>query len=130
MASWKSPCIPSSHLLSFNVPLPMPLENRSASELILDSHAHNSPTAKSSRPSFDSVEIWNFLNFTDDSHPIHLHMVRFQILDRRNFEPEYYYKQGKVQYNGPVVPPLPNELGWKDTVQVHPGTVTLIITKF
>ena len=108
----------------------MPLENRSASELILDSHAHNSPTAKSSRPSFDSVEIWNFLNFTDDSHPIHLHMVRFQILDRRNFEPEYYYKQGKVQYNGPVVPPLPNELGWKDTVQVHPGTVTLIITKF
>ena len=36
-------------------------------------------------PVLDSVEIWELLNFTDDSHPIHLHMVRFQILDRRSF---------------------------------------------
>ena len=56
-------------------------------------------------PALNSVEIWNFLNFTDDSHPIHLHLVRFQILDRRGFEPFYYYTQGKVKYIGPVVPP-------------------------
>ena len=74
-------------------------------------------------PRLDSVEIWNFLNFTDDSHPIHLHLVRFQILDRRGFEPLYYYTQGKVKYIGPSVLPAANEAGWKDTVQAHPGMV-------
>ena len=81
-------------------------------------------------PTLDSVEIWNLLNFTDDSHPIHLHLVRFQILDRRPFEPEYYYKGGRVEYIGPAVPPTPNEAGWKDTVQAHPGMVTRIIARF
>ena len=41
-------------------------------------------------PVLDSVEIWSFVNTTDDSHPIHLHLVRFQILDRRRFEPFFY----------------------------------------
>jgi spore coat protein A len=81
-------------------------------------------------PKLNSVEIWNFLNFTDDSHPIHLHLVRFQILDRRGFEPYYYYTQGKVKYIGPPVPPSPNEAGWKDTVQAQPGMVTRIIARF
>jgi len=81
-------------------------------------------------PKLNSVEIWNFLNFTDDSHPIHLHLVRFQILDRRGFEPYYYYTQGKIKYIGPPVPPAPNEAGWKDTVQAHPGMVTRIIARF
>jgi spore coat protein A len=81
-------------------------------------------------PVLDSVEIWELLNFTDDSHPIHLHMVRFQILDRRSFEPEAYYHGGTIQYIGPVVPPAANEAGWKDTVQAHPGMVTRIIVKF
>jgi len=81
-------------------------------------------------PALDSVEIWSLANFTDDSHPIHLHMVRFQILDRRSFEPELYYKQGKIVYIGAPEPPAANEAGWKDTVQAHPGMVTRIITRF
>ena len=82
------------------------------------------------KPALDSVEIWSLMNFTDDSHPIHLHQVRFQILDRRSFEPEYYYKGGRVVFNGPTVPPAANEMGWKDTVQAHPGMVTRIIVRF
>jgi Multicopper oxidase len=78
-------------------------------------------------PKLNSVEIWNFLNFTDDSHPIHLHMVRFQILDRRSFEPTAYYSGGKIKYIGPAVPPAPNEAGWKDTVQAHPGMVRVAL---
>lgn len=96
--------------------------------MLLNNARWNMPVTEN--PILDSVEIWSLMNFTDDSHPIHLHMVRFQILDRRNFEPEYYYKLGKVHYIGPVVPPAANEMGWKDTVEVHPGTVTRIITKF
>lgn len=81
-------------------------------------------------PALNSVEIWNLMNFTDDSHPIHLHLVRFQILDRRTFEPYLYYTEGKVKYIGPAVPPDPSESGWKDTVQAHPGMITRIIARF
>jgi spore coat protein A len=81
-------------------------------------------------PVLDSTEIWTFINTTDDSHPIHLHLVRFQILDRRRFETFIYQTTGAVRYTGPVVPPDPEEAGWKDTVRAHPKMVTRIIVRF
>ena len=35
------------------------------------------------KPVLNSTEIWELVNLTDDSHPIHLHLVRFQILTQR-----------------------------------------------
>ena len=35
------------------------------------------------KPIINTTEIWNLVNLTDDVHPIHLHLVRFQVLDRR-----------------------------------------------
>ena len=81
-------------------------------------------------PVLDSTEIWSFINTTDDSHPIHLHMVRFQILDRRRFEPFFYQNTGEIRYTGPVTPPAPEEAGWKDTVRAEPKMVTRIIVRF
>jgi spore coat protein A len=81
-------------------------------------------------PVLNSVEIWNLINLTDDSHPIHLHLVRFQILDRRRFEPFFYKTQGVLKYTGAPVPPDANEAGWKDTVRADPGMVTRIIVRF
>jgi spore coat protein A, manganese oxidase len=81
-------------------------------------------------PVLDSTEIWSFINTTDDSHPIHLHLVRFQILDRRRFETFIYQTTGEVRYTGPVTPPDPEEAGWKDTVRAHPKMVTRIIVRF
>jgi spore coat protein A len=81
-------------------------------------------------PRLDSVEIWSFVNTTDDSHPIHLHMVRFQILDRRAFETFTYLTKGEFRWLGPAVPPDHEEAGWKDTVRADPGMVTRIIVKF
>jgi spore coat protein A len=81
-------------------------------------------------PVLDSTEIWTFLNTTDDTHPIHLHLVRFQILDRRRFEPFLYHARGEVRYTGPVMPPAPEEAGWKDTVRAEAKTVTRIIVQF
>ena len=81
-------------------------------------------------PALDSVEIWSFINTTDDSHPIHLHLVRFQILDRRRFEPFFYQTAGEVRYTGPATPPEPEEAGWKDTVRADPRMVTRIIVRF
>jgi spore coat protein A len=81
-------------------------------------------------PVLDSIEIWNLINLTDDAHPIHLHLVRFQILDRRAFNIAAYWATGEVKYTGAVVPHEPVESGWKDTVRADPGMVTRIIIRF
>jgi spore coat protein A len=82
------------------------------------------------KPVLNSTEIWSFINLTDDSHPIHLHMVRFQILDRRPFDLSVYQLTRKVIFTGPPIASTANDLGWKDTVRVDPMTVTRIIVKF
>jgi len=81
-------------------------------------------------PVLNSVEIWNLMNVTDDSHPIHLHLVRFQILDRRSFDTFAFQYRNTLRYRGPAVPPEPSEAGWKDTVRADPGMVTRIIIPF
>jgi spore coat protein A len=82
------------------------------------------------KPVLNTTEIWSFLNLTDDSHPIHLHMVRFQILDRTPFDLTVYQLTRKIVPTGPPIALAANELGWKDTVRVDPMTVTRIIVKF
>jgi spore coat protein A len=96
---------------------------------MLLTNAHwNMPVTEN--PVLDSVEIWNLINLTDDSHPIHLHLVRFQILDRRAFDIPSYQRTGEFKYSGPALPPEPGEAGWKDTVRADPGMVTRIIIRF
>jgi spore coat protein A len=82
------------------------------------------------KPLLDSTEIWELVNLTDDTHPIHLHMVRFQILDRRRFDDFQYLTAGTLRYLGAVMAPDPNEMGWKDTVRAPAKTVTRIIVPF
>jgi spore coat protein A len=81
-------------------------------------------------PELDSVEIWSFANTTADIHPIHLHLVRFQVLDRQSFNADEYLLSGKLNYVGVPSPPPPGDRGWKDTVQTYPETVTRIIVRF
>jgi spore coat protein A len=82
------------------------------------------------KPVLHTTEIWELLNLTDDSHPIHLHLVRFQILDRRRFDTFEFQSKDTLRYTGPARPPEPNEMGWKDTVRTDPGMVTRIIIPF
>jgi spore coat protein A len=81
-------------------------------------------------PVIDTVEIWNLINLTDDSHPIHLHLVRFQILDRRRFAVDEYRATKSLRYTGQAIPPAAGDAGWKDTVRADPGMVTRIIVRF
>ncbi|HTU36338.1 MAG TPA: multicopper oxidase [Candidatus Acidoferrum sp.] len=98
-------------------------------EMMLLNNAHwDAPVTEN--PKLNSTEIWSLANFTDDTHPIHLHLVRFQVLDRRTFQPTDYYLRGKITYIGEAQRPAPNEMGWKDTVQAHPQMVTRIIARF
>jgi spore coat protein A, manganese oxidase len=64
------------------------------------------------RPRLGDTEIWTFRNASSMAHPMHVHLVRFQILDRSN---------GQV---------VPGELGWKDTVRVDPSASVRIIMSF
>ena len=82
------------------------------------------------KPVLNTTEIWELVNLTDDAHPIHLHLVRFQILDRRPFDTFEFQDKGTVRFTGPAIPPAPIESGWKDTVRADPGVITRIIIPF
>jgi len=81
-------------------------------------------------PVLNSTEIWSLVNVTDDSHPIHLHLVRFQILDRRRFDFNLYETTRQIRYLSDPELPEPNEAGWKDVVRAHSLMVTRIIVRF
>ncbi len=82
------------------------------------------------KPALDSVEIWELANLTEDTHPIHLHMVRFQILERQQFDADTYNSHGTMRFTGVPVPPAPQDAGWKDTVRAETGLITRIIVRF
>lgn len=88
---------------------------------------HDTVTEK---PQLNSIEVWNLINPTPDNHPIHLHLVQFQILNRQPFNVDHYMATGEIIYTGPPIPPDPNESNWKDTVRTDLGMVTRIIAKF
>ena len=64
-------------------------------------------------PGLGDIEIWNFINNARDwFHPVHVHLVDFQILDRNR------------------QPPLPYERGWKDVVYMGEGDNIRVIARF
>lgn len=83
-------------------------------------------------PKNGEIEIWEFYNTTNDSHPMHLHLVHFQILDHASFSGNPLHPDNPSQplVIGDRIPSAPNERGWKDTVRVDPGMVTRIIARF
>src|SRR5207302_7281534 len=81
------------------------------------------------RPTVGSIEIWRIVNTTGDAHPIHVHLVQFQILDRRPFDVNQY--PARLVFTGPRIEPPRNERpAFKDTVTAFPGEVTRIIARF
>ncbi len=80
------------------------------------------------KPELGAVEIWELVNLTEDSHPIHLHLVRFQVLDRQLTDVDNI--TGAVTRVGGLIAPEPAEMGWKDTVRAEPGMVTRILVRF
>jgi spore coat protein A len=87
--------------------------------------------AVTTRPAANAVEDWLLVNTTADTHPIHLHLVTFEVIDRRPFNVAAYHPTTQaITYTGPALPAAPNENGRKDTVQAHPGEVTRIRARF
>jgi FtsP/CotA-like multicopper oxidase with cupredoxin domain len=64
------------------------------------------------QPRLGDTEIWTFQNLSDRVHPMHVHLVMFQVLTRNN------------------LPPEPGEMGWKDTVRVPPASTVRVAMRF
>jgi spore coat protein A len=74
-------------------------------------------------------EVWQIVNLTGDTHPIHFHLVNVQIISRQPFNVSSY-NGGLPTLTGPARPPDPNERGWKETVRMNPGEVTTVYIPF
>jgi bilirubin oxidase len=68
-------------------------------------------------PALGATEVWEIHNFTEDAHPIHIHEVQFQVVDRQPFD-------------GAARPPESWETGFKDTVIAYPGEITRVKATF
>jgi spore coat protein A len=91
-----------------------------------------------------STEIWEYINPNHDAHPMHVHLVSFQVLNRQPLDAaayqadyERWLKGGRKPEDkpvlahyltGPPIPPDPDEAGSnKDTVKAYSEMVTRII---
>jgi spore coat protein A len=69
------------------------------------------------RPSVGAIEVWEIHNFTEDAHPIHIHEILFEVVNRQPF-------------GGQPRPPESWEAGRKDTVIAYPGEITRVKARF
>jgi len=96
--------------------------------LTLDGHRFMDPVTED--PVNGTVEIWELVNTTIDAHPIHLHTIHFQLLERRAFDVRRYKATSEVVWSRPAIAAAPEERGWKDTIICPPGQATRIIIPF
>jgi FtsP/CotA-like multicopper oxidase with cupredoxin domain len=113
----------------------------------IDGKAFEAPVTET--PRRGAVEVWRFLNTTVDAHPIHLHLVKFQVVSRQRFDSRQYVVDSGIDqlFGAPAgfeitKPPLAGyllgaprtpsaiERGWKDTVIALPGEVTTVIAEW
>ena len=113
----------------------------------------DAPTTET--PLLGSTEQWDIFNFTADSHPIHLHLVQYQVLEKWHIDfrdqddngiPDDTNGDGMISYGtgspiytgngsadiwiGDQVALRPEETGWQDTVEVDPHQMMAIVATF
>jgi spore coat protein A len=112
--------------------------------LNLNAAAFSQASEQDANPAAGTVEDWVYINLTEDTHPMHTHLVTFQVVGRTPFDADAYEAAapGAGPYGvpggfdptpfatGPMLPPDPTERGFKDTVKVNPGSFTRIRAKF
>ena len=81
-------------------------------------------------PAVGTTELWEFYNATADAHPMHVHEVLFEVVDRQPIVVDE--ANGTVAVVEGSVPRMPEpwETGFKDTVTAYPGEVTRIKARF
>lgn len=81
-------------------------------------------------PALGATEVWEFYNATGDGHPMHVHEVVFEVLNRQDIFVNEGTGEVQVVPGSAPIPPEPWETGFKDTVIAYPGQVTRIRAQF
>lgn len=93
-------------------------------------------------PGVGTTEEWVLINVSADTHPIHVHLVQFEVIERRQLDVAGY--QGALNaaraagqpnpdpapFLGAQEPVDDNERGPKDTVRANPNQITRIRARF
>jgi len=56
-------------------------------------------------PQVGSTEVWEIINLTEDAHPIHLHLVQFQLVNRQLFNTSTYFATYSAAFPGGAFKP-------------------------
>jgi spore coat protein A len=78
----------------------------------INGQAYDPASPPLARPVLGTVEHWKFVNPTIHPHPMHVHLVQFQVV---NIDGE---------------PQEASDFGWKDTVVVPPGSEVTVVARF
>ncbi len=81
-------------------------------------------------PDPGATEVWEFYNATGDAHPMHVHEVVFEVVNRQDIFVDEDDQEVQVVPGSVPTPPEPGETGFKDTVIVYPGQVTRVRAQF
>ena len=129
-------------------PLPAETRSRPLALIELESDVHDGPSEAvlgsveggtavhrhwaddvTENPGLGDTEVWEFYNVTADAHPMHVHEVAFEVVNRQAIE---FDEEGHTNIHpvGDPRGPEPWESGFKDTVIAYPGEVTRLRLKF
>ena len=81
-------------------------------------------------PAVGVTEVWELYNATGDAHPMHIHEVVFEVIDRQDILVDEDEQQVQLAPGSVPTPAEPWETGFKDTVIAYPGQVTRVRMRF
>jgi spore coat protein A, manganese oxidase len=81
-------------------------------------------------PNVGATELWEMYNATGDAHPMHIHEVVFEVINRQDIMVNEEEQQVQIVPGSVPRPPEPWETGFKDTVIAYPSQVTRVRLQF
>lgn len=95
-------------------------------------------------PAVDETEVWEIYNATGDAHPIHVHLVHFEVINREGYTADVIeqpttqaggeagigFRLENIATDGNVRDPATSEQTRRDMVMALPGEVTRIKMTF
>jgi FtsP/CotA-like multicopper oxidase with cupredoxin domain len=86
--------------------------------------------AVTENPTVGATEIWELYNATADAHPMHIHEIVFEVVNRQNIIVDEATQEVQVETGSVPLLPEPWESGFKDTVIAYPGQVIRVKAQF
>jgi FtsP/CotA-like multicopper oxidase with cupredoxin domain len=133
-------------------PLPAPVTTRKLALIEMMSEVHDGPSEAmlgnvdsngiavhkmwadpvTENPNVGDTEVWEYYNTTADAHPMHIHEITFEVVNREELvlDADTDEPVQPLQLTGTITLPESWETGFKDTVIAYPGQVTRVKAQF